>query len=92
MIVTDEEQMDRIGRTILSLSDGEARAVAIRRMCRNFRCEVTEDPDDSERRMLEVALVKKKEDFVSDYKQVGHSQPGEDLRTFGAPIVNITNE
>ena len=87
MLVTDEEQTDRIGRTILSLADGSARAIAIRRFCRNFSAEIIEDPEDSTRKILNIRLVKIKKDFISDYQEVGVPHPGENLRTFGAPDV-----
>ena len=67
MIVTDEEQVERNGRTILSYADGEARAIAIRRFCKNFKCELI--PEDETgggdgKVILHVNLLKKSENFV----------------------------
>jgi hypothetical protein len=88
MIVTDEDQVDRLGRAILSYADGEARAIAVRRFCKNFKCEIQEDEVVDGKKNLMVEFLKKKENFVEDYKQVGLGEPGENLRTYGAPFVS----
>lgn len=89
MIITDEEQLDRLGRTILSYADGEARAIAVRRFCKNFKCEIMDDEIIESKKNLVVEFLEKRENFVEDYKQVGLGEPGENLRTYGAPFVRI---
>lgn len=87
IIITDDEQIERIGTSILSIADGEARAIAIRRLCRSIQCELIDHPIDKGKIQLHVNLLKPKDDFLGDYEQVGLSSPGEDFRTYGCPKV-----
>jgi len=56
-VITDEEQVERVGKRLLDFPLGAARAAAIRRLCKGCRAEVTEDPQQDDKMVLEVTLL-----------------------------------
>ena len=68
LIITDEEQVQRIGRTITSFPDGEIRSAAVRRLLRYIHCDVIPDmeSDDIDRKVLHVVLRPARKDFLTE--------------------------
>jgi hypothetical protein len=89
IIITDAEQVERIGRTIASFPDGEIRSAAVRRLIRFIHCDVIPDmaSNDPDRKVLHVVLRPPKKDFLTEYGQVKPTPPGEDIRPVGVPSV-----
>lgn len=72
----------------LFLYKGNIRAAACRRLCRFFTVELTEDPEDMTRKILEVQLVGPKKGFLTEYADVKAPEPVDaDLRPVGIPQV-----
>jgi hypothetical protein len=86
VIVTKQEQIDRIGHTITSVADGAARAAAVRRFCRFFQAEHKAD-DKGQQQVLTVQLLASDKGYLGDYRNVGLPPPGEDTRPVGIPAV-----
>ena len=87
IMVNEDDQIKRIGSTIMSFPDGPIRATVIRRFLRFFQAALMEDPEDMHRKILKVDFAAPKKDFVNEYKNIGVSQPGEDIRPVGVPEV-----
>lgn len=89
LIITDAEQIARIGRTIASFPDGEIRSAAVRRLLRFIHCDAIPDmeSDDVDRKVLHVVLRPAKKDFLTEYGQLKPTPPGEDIRPVGMPAV-----
>lgn len=85
--VSEQDQIDRIGKPVLHFTEGTIRSAAIRKLSRFFRAEIIIDVLDEKIRTLEVDLLPPSKDFVSDYQQVSVPPPGEDLRPVGIPDV-----
>merc|ERR1711998_255329 len=87
LIITDAEQIARIGRTIASFPDGEIRSAAVRRLLRFIHCDAIPDmeSDDVDRKVLHVVLRPAKKDFLTEYGQLKPTPPGEDIRPVGMP-------
>ena len=69
LIITDAEQIERIGRTIASFPDGEIRSAAVRRLIRFIHADVIPDMSskDPDRKVLHVVLRPPKKDFLTEY-------------------------
>jgi hypothetical protein len=87
VVVSETEQIERLGRPVLHFGEGSQRAVAIRRLCKFFRAEIIVDIMDPQKRTLVVVLLPPEKGFVTDYQQVAPSHPGEDIRPVGIPGV-----
>lgn len=87
LVVSEEEQIKRLGKPLLEFTEGIIRATAVRRFCRYFHADLIEDPKDMFKKVLKVQLIKPRKDFVQDYRQVGVQPPGEDIRPVGYPQV-----
>lgn len=83
----EEVQVEYLGHAIMSFLQGDTRAIAIRSMCKFFHADISEDPSDSTKKILEVELMPKRKGFVSDYKDIGLPRPEDDLRAVGVPQV-----
>jgi len=86
-LVDEKEQLERVKKLITEYPPGVARATAIRTLCRFCRADLSDDPDDPNKRILRVELVPINKDFIDDYKHVAVPKPGENLRPVGAPLV-----
>lgn len=82
-VITEEEQVERIGRTIFRFAEGTERATAARRLCRYFKATLLEDPEDNVRMILKVELVPVKVGL--DGSVSVDTLPGEELRPVGVP-------
>jgi hypothetical protein len=87
VVVTEAEQLERLGRPILGVPEGAMRAAAIRRMCKFFRCEIIEDILDPKVKTMHVVLLPPDKGFVTDYQQVAVPPPGDSIRPVGIPAV-----
>jgi hypothetical protein len=87
VVVSESEQLERLGRPILGVPEGAMRAAAIRRMCRFFRCEIIEDILDPKVKTMHVVLLAPDKCFVTDYQQVSVPPPGDAIRPVGIPAV-----
>lgn len=89
IVVSDQEQTERIGRTIASFPEGELRAAAVRRLLRFFHCDVIPDlsSDDIDRKILHVVLRPPGKDFLTEYMASKPTPPGDDIRPVGIPAV-----
>ena len=87
IVVDDKDQRERVGKAILEYPVGPVRATAIRNLCRFFRADLIDDPEDLDTKILRVELIPAKKDFLEDYRNVGAPRPGEDVRPVGAPTV-----
>jgi hypothetical protein len=83
----EDVQIEYLGQPIMSFLQGDTRAIAIRGMCKYFQADISEDPGDSTKKILEVELMPKRKGFVSDYKDIGLPRPEADLRAVGVPQV-----
>jgi hypothetical protein len=87
VLVNEDDQIKRIGATIMSHPDGPIRATVIRRFLRFFQAALMEDPEDMHKKILHITFAGPKKDFVNEYKNIGVPQPGEDYRPVGVPEV-----
>lgn len=87
VLVNEDDQIKRIGTTIMSHPDGPIRATVIRRFLRYFQAALMEDPEDMHKKILHITFAGPKKDFVNEYKNIGVPQPGEDYRPVGVPEV-----
>ena len=87
--LNEEKQKEYMGRALLDFLPGDTRGVAIRNLCKYFRPEISEDPSDSTKKILNVELLPKKKGYISDYKEVGLPPPEADLRASGVPVVHM---
>lgn len=88
LLITEEEQIARVKRPIMSFEDGAIRAAAIRRLCRFFEAKLVEDPTDDKKKILDCKLLGPGRDFVTEYQMIKPNQnPGEDVRPVGVPSV-----
>ena len=85
VLVSEDDQIKRIGKTILSLPDGPVRSTAIRRFCHFFTAALQEDPDNMTKKILHIDFAKPKKDFVNEYRLIGIPPPGDDIRPVGIP-------
>ena len=56
-VITDDEQIERLGKKILDFPQGSGRSAAIRRLCKGCRADITEDPNQDDKIVLEVNLL-----------------------------------
>lgn len=87
VVVTETQQIERLGRPVLHFGEGAQRAVAIRRLCKYFRAEIIEDVMDPQKKTLVVVLLPSDKGYITDYIQVSVPSPGEDVRPVGIPGV-----
>jgi len=89
IVITDQEQVERIGRTIISFPEGEMRAAGVRRLMRFLHCALIDDLEakDVTRRLIHVVLRPPNKDFLTEYMQTKPTPPGEDIRPTGCPAV-----
>ena len=82
VVITKQQQIERIGHTITSVADGPPRAAAVRRFCKFFKAEHVEMNGKVK---LVVALLPPDKGFLVDYENVGLPYPGEDTKPVGVP-------
>ena len=89
IVITDQEQIERIGRTISSFPEGELRAAGVRRLMRFLHCALIDDLEnkDVNKKLIHVVLRPPNKDFLTEYMQTKPSPPGEDIRPTGCPSV-----
>ena len=88
MVVSDKEQVERIGRTIASFSEGEMRGAAVRRFMRFMHCDLIDDLEaEHGKRMVHLVLRPPNKDFLTEYMASKPTPPGEDIRPTGIPAV-----
>lgn len=89
VVVTDEEQTERIGKPLLRFPDGAVRAAAARRLCRFFQADLAEDPDDMHKKILEMELMAPSKGYLSEYVDVFAPSASEaiQMRPVGVPTV-----
>jgi len=89
IVITDQEQVERIGRTIISFPEGEMRAAGVRRLMRFLHCAIIDDLEskDISRKLIHVVLRPPNKDFLTEYMQTKPTPPGEDIRPTGCPAV-----
>lgn len=87
IVLTEAVQIEYMGRCVQNFIQGDARATAIRNMCKFFSAEIEEDPNDSTKKVLNVELMPKNKGYIVDYKEIGLPKPGEDQRATGVPSV-----
>eukprot|EP01034_Spumella_vulgaris_P022575 gene22575-28708_t len=87
VVVSETEQIERVGRPILMVPEGAMRAAAVRSICKFFRCEIIEDILDPKIKTMHVVLLPPDKGFVTDYQQVSVPPPGADIRPVGIPAV-----
>lgn len=88
LLVTEDEQVERIKRPAAKYEEGAIRAAALRRLSRFFKAKLAEDPEDDKKKVLVITLLPPGRDFVSEYEQIRpNDAPGEDVRPVGVPAV-----
>ncbi len=89
IIITDQEQTERIGRTVASFPEGEMRAAGVRRLMRFLHAALIDDmdADDVSKKVVHVVLRPPNKDFLTEYIQTKPTPPGEDIRPTGIPSV-----
>lgn len=87
LIVTETEQIERLGRPVLHFGEGVQRSMSIRRFCRYFCAEIIEDILEPIKKKLDIILLPPDKGYLTEYQQVGNSHPGEDIRPVGIPGV-----
>ena len=88
LLVTEDEQIARVKRPIMSFEEGVIRAAAIRRLCKFFEAKLIEDPTDDKKKILDCKLLGPGRDFVTEYQMIKPNQnPGDDVRPVGVPSV-----
>lgn len=88
IVVSEKDQVIRLGRPVTAFPEGTVRAAAIRRLCRFFRAELIEDPEDFEKKKLNVELMRPNKGYISEYRQLKPDAAGDDiLRPVGVPMI-----
>ena len=87
MVLTQDDQINRVGRTVVSCPEGNVRAALIRRLLRFFQASIQQDTADPEKRNLVVELLDPKNKFGAEYDSIGTADPGEGVRPVGIPAV-----
>jgi len=89
IVLSSEEQIARLGRTIDSFPDGEVRTSAVRRFLRFLHADLIDDPTDPDdpnpKKILHAVLRPAGKDFLTEYAQVKEGVPGEEVRPIGCP-------
>jgi hypothetical protein len=83
IILSEEQQLERISATIISFQEGAIRTAAIRRLMRFFKAEIIEDIIDNTIRELHVVLLPPGKGFVSEYQNITKPLPNENIRPSG---------
>lgn len=87
--ISDEDQLLRIGDTVLSLPDGEVRDAAIRRLTNWIHARMAIGPPGDTKQLLLVDLLPVDVSFIGDYRRVGIAEPGANVRPVGLPAVFV---
>ena len=87
MVLTQDQQIDRVGRTVASCPEGNVRAALIRRLLRFFQASIQQDVDDPDKKTLFVELLDPTNKFGAEYNSIGTPDPGENVRPVGIPAV-----
>jgi hypothetical protein len=87
LVLTQDQQIDRVGRTVMSCPEGNVRAALIRRLLRFFNASIQRDVDDPDKRTLLVELLDPKSKFGKEYDSIGVPEPGDQFRPVGIPAV-----
>jgi hypothetical protein len=83
IILSEEQQIERISSSVVSFQEGAIRTAAIRRLMRFFKAEIIEDILDATIRELHVVLVPPGKDFITEYRNVSKPLPNENVRPSG---------
>jgi hypothetical protein len=86
LIVTSDQQIQRLGKTIVSYKEGHVRATSLRHLCRFIQLDLIHASADSETQQLTAKLISPEKEFLAHYENVGVATPGEELNVIGAPV------
>ena len=91
IIISEEEQIARLGRTLASFADGDVRTAAVRRFLRFIKADLIDDPTDPDDpkppKQLHALLLPPGKDFQTEYHLVREGQPGGEIRPIGCPTI-----
>lgn len=87
VVLSEKDQIDRIGRPVLTYTEGAIRTAVVRRLCRFFKAMILVDVLDESKKTLLVDLLPPKKSFVSDYQEVEVFTGLENVRPVGIPGV-----
>ena len=86
-VISTQEQVDRLGKTILSFKDGFARTTALRHLSKSLTLCVGDPRGSDLNQELVIGLLPPSQEYLPHYKNL--SDPGADAepRPIGAPVV-----
>jgi hypothetical protein len=67
LIVSEDEQVERLGKCALDYPEGSIRDAAMRRFCRFLQVRLEEDDFDMSKQVIRLALLEKKRAYLSEY-------------------------
>ena len=87
LLITATTQEKCLGRSVFDFDEGEPRTTAVEWLCRRLNIKVVDDPDNAERKALEIVLsADKATGWVSAYKSLDTDVPVEKERPTGVPL------